>query len=132
VKAFSLTSCPLETFKRNLSRMKKEELKHLIEEYLASRKRMENLRKEVKDLEDRYDEILEHIYLFRSKEFLRSALLYLKELKGEYGKDEHFVDLLYSVIGAFKDYKKIEQRKKYTPKHLLYLYDEKVEKEHSS
>ena len=108
--------------------MKKEELRGLIEEHLALRKRIENLRKELKDLEDRYDENLELVYLFRSKEFLRSVFLHLKELKGEYGKDEHFVDLLYSVIGAFKDYKKIEQRKKYTPKHLLHLYDEKVEK----
>jgi hypothetical protein len=107
--------------------MKKEDLKNLIEEHLALRKRMENLREELKKVEDRYDENLELIYLFRSKKFLHSVLLCLKELKGEYGKDQHFVDLVYSFINVSKDYKQIEQRKIYTPKHLLRLFDEKVE-----
>ena len=107
--------------------MKKDQLKRLIEEHLVLRKRMENLREELKKIEDRYDENLELIYVFRSKEFLRSVLLYLKELKGEYGKDRHFDDLVHSVIHSFKDRENIEQRKIYTPKDLFYLYDEKVE-----
>jgi hypothetical protein len=107
--------------------MRKEELKRLIEEHLVLRKRIESLREEIKKLEDRYDENLELIYVFRSKEFLCSLLLYFTELKGEYGKDQHFDDLLHSVIHSLKQHEEIEQRKVYTPKHLLHLYDEKLE-----
>jgi len=107
--------------------MKKEELKRLIEEHLVLRKRMENLREVLKKIEDRYDENLELIYVFRSKDFLRSALRYLQELKGQYGKDQHFDDLVHSIFHSLKDHENIRQRKNYTPKHLLYLYDEKLE-----
>jgi len=107
--------------------MKKEELRALIEEHLVLRKRMETLREELKKLEERYDENLELIYLFRSREFLRSVFLHLKELNGEYGKDQHFIDLAHSVIHSLKNYKNIEHRKNYTPKHLLRLYDERLE-----
>ena len=107
--------------------MRKEELKRLIEEHLALRKQIESLREEIKELEDRYDENLELIYVFRSKEFLRSLLCYLQDLMGEYGKDQHFDDLVHSVIHSLKEHEHIEQRKIYTPKHLLRLYDEEVE-----
>jgi len=107
--------------------MKKEELKSLIEEHLALRKRMESLREELNDLESRYDEVGQLLYWCRSKEFLRSVLWYLQDLKEGYGKDPHFDDLVDSVIHSLKDHENIEQRKRYTPKHLLYLYDEKLE-----
>ena len=126
-KRFFADTLLWETFKGKGSPMRKEELKRLIEEHLVLRKRIESLREEIKKLEDRYDENLELIYVFRSKEFLRSLLLYFTELKGEYGKDQHFDDLLHSVIHSLKQHEEIEQRKVYTPKHLLHLYDEKLE-----
>lgn len=88
---------------------------------------MEKLREELKQLEARYDEVGQRLYWCRSKEFLRSLLWYLQDLKGEYGKDPHFDDLVHSVIHSLKDHETIEQRKVYTPKHLLHLYKEKVE-----
>jgi hypothetical protein len=107
--------------------MKKEELKRLIAEHLVLRKQIESLREEIKKLEDRYDENLELIYVFRSKEFLRSLLWYLHDIKEEYIKDPHFDDLVHSVIHSLKDHENIEQRKSYTPTHLLHLYKEKLE-----
>lgn len=106
--------------------MKKEELKRLIEEHLALRKRMENLRKELNELEARYDEVGRLLYWFRSEKFVRSVLWYLQDLKEEYGKDQHFDDLIHSIIHSLK-HEDIEERKNYTPKDLLYLYDEEVE-----
>ena len=107
--------------------MRKEELKNLIEEHLLLRKRMENLREELNKLEARYDEVGQLLYWCRSKEFLRSVLWYLQDLKEEYGQDPHFDDLVDSIIHSLKDYENIEQRKVYTPKHLLHLYNEEVE-----
>ena len=107
--------------------MKKEELKNLVEEHLLLRKRMENLREEVNRLEARYDEVGQLRYWCRSKEFLRSVLWYLQDLKKEYGKNPHFDDLVDSVIHSLKESENIGQRKNYTPKHLLHLYDEKLE-----
>jgi len=107
--------------------MRKEELRNLIEEHLLLRKRMENLREELKKLEGRYDEVGQLLYWCRSAEFLRSALWYLQDLKEEYGKDPHFDDLVESVIHSLKDHEHIEQRKTYTPRHLLHLYNEKLE-----
>ena len=107
--------------------MKKEELKRLIEEHLTLRNRMESLRDELNKLESRYDEVGQLLHWCRSKEFLRSLLWYLQDLKEEYGKDPHFDDLVDSIIHSLKDYENIEQRKVYTPKHLLHLYNEEVE-----
>ena len=107
--------------------MKKEELKRLIEEHLTLRNRMESLRDELNKLESRYDEVGQLLYWCRSKEFLRSLLWYLQDLKEEYGTDPHFHDLIDSVIHSLKDYENVEHRKVYTPKHLLHLYSEEVE-----
>ena len=107
--------------------MKKEDLRGLIEEHLALRKRIERLQEEVKKLEDRYEEVGELLYGFRSKEFLRSALSYLLDLKKEYGKDQDFDDLVQSVIYCLEEDEYIEERKSFTPRHLLHLYDEKIE-----
>ena len=101
--------------------MKKEELKNLIEEHLVIRNRMEDLREELSKLESRYDEVGQLLYWCRSKEFLRSVLWYLQDLKEGYGKDPHFDDLVDSVIHSLKDHENIEQRKRYTPKHLVPL-----------
>ncbi len=107
--------------------MKKEELRALIDEHLVLRKRLEKLQEEIKEVEHHYDENLERLYWFRSRDFLRSVLSYLQSLKGEYGEDPHFDDLVHSVIHSLNEHASIEQRKIYTPKHLLELYEEKVE-----
>lgn len=107
--------------------MKKEELKALIEEHLVLRKRRESHQEELKKLDDRYNEVGELLYGFRSKQFLRSVLSFLVDLRAEYGKDQHFDDLFESVIHALKHHDHIEERKNFTPKHLLKLYDEKIE-----
>jgi len=88
---------------------------------------MENLREKIRKLEDRYDEVGQLLYWYRSKEFLRSVLWYLQDLKKDYSENPHLDDLVDCVIHSLKDYKNIEQRKNYTPKHLLTLYDEEVE-----
>jgi len=107
--------------------MRKKEVRGLIEQHLALRKQMEDLREELKELETRYAEVGQLLYWCRSKEFLHSLVLYLQEIKGEYGKDQHFDDLVNSVIHSLKGSENSEQRKHQTPKHLLYLYDEKLE-----
>ena len=106
--------------------MKKEELRSLIEKHLVLRKRLEDVQRTRDKLEDRYEEIGQLLYGFRSEKILRSVLLYLKELRREYGEDPHFDDLLYSISHALGR-EDIEERKKYTPKELLHLYDEEVE-----
>lgn len=106
--------------------MRKEELRSLIEKHLILRKRLEDLQRTRDKLEDRYEEVGQLLYGFRSKKFLRSVLLYLKEIRGEYSKDPHFDDLLYSISHTLR-HEDIEERKNYTPKELMYLYDEEVE-----
>ena len=106
--------------------MRKEELRSLIEKHLILRKRLEDVQRTRDKLEDRYEEIGQLLYGFRSEKFLRSVLLYLKELGGECGKDPHFDDLFYSISHTL-GHEDIEERKKYTPKELLHLYDEEVE-----
>jgi len=106
--------------------MKKEELRSLIEKHLVLRKRIEDLQRTRDKLEDRYEEVGQLLYGFRSKKFLRSVLLYLKDLRREYGKDPHFDDLFYSISHTLR-HEDIEERKTYTPKELLHLYDEEVE-----
>jgi hypothetical protein len=107
--------------------MKKEKLRDLIEEHLLSRKRIEDSQEELEKLEDRYEEVGELLYGFRSKGFLQSVLAHLLDLRGEFGKDQHFDDLVESFIHCLKNYEHIEERKNFTPRHLLYLYDEKIE-----
>ena len=106
--------------------MRKEELRSLIEKHLVLRKRIEDLQRTRDKLEDRYEEVGQLLYGFRSKKFLRSVLLSLEELRREYSKDPHFDDLFYSISHTL-GHKDIEERKKYTPKELLHLYDEEVE-----
>jgi archaellum component FlaC len=106
--------------------MKKEELRELIVEHLVLRKRMDSLREELRKIENRYEEVGRFLYWFRSKEFHHSVLWCLEELREEYAEDQHFDDLVHSVVHSLKD-ENIDERKRYTPKNLFYLYDEKVE-----
>ena len=123
----TVVTCVREIFKGDVSRMKKEELRSLIEKHLVLRKRLEDLQRTRDKLEDRYEEVGQLLYGFRSKKFLRSVLLYLKDLRREYGKDPHFDDLVDSVIHSLRDHENMEQRKVYTPKHLWHLYEEELQ-----
>jgi predicted nuclease with TOPRIM domain len=126
-KGVTATPCPLETFKGNLSRMKKEDLRALIEEHMDLSKRIEELREELENAEDRYKKIGELLYGFRSKEFLRSVLSCLIERMNEYGKNPRFDDLVHFVIRSLQRYKDIDASKEFTSKRLLRLFDEKLE-----
>ncbi|MBP1698344.1 MAG: hypothetical protein H6R37_1559 [Deltaproteobacteria bacterium] len=90
------------------------------------RERLEELYRKREKLEDRYEEVGRLLYGFRSKKFLRSVLLYLVDLQGEFGEDRHFRDLIRSIVHSLK-HENIEERKNYTPKELLHLYDEEVD-----
>jgi hypothetical protein len=107
--------------------MKKEDLRALIEEHMVLSKRIEELREELENAEDRYKKIGELLYGFRSKEFLRSVLSCLIERMNEYGKNPRFDDLVHFVIRSLQRYKDIDASKEFTSKRLLRLFDEKLE-----
>jgi archaellum component FlaC len=113
--------------RENVAAMKKVELRGLIDEHLVLRKKIEGLREELKKLEDRYEEVGQLLYWCRSEDFLRSELWYLQDLRKAYRSDQYFDDLVDTVIHSLKDHENIEQRKIYTAKHLLRLFDEKLE-----
>ena len=108
--------------------MKKKMVKRLIEEYLLLRKKKEILQKELKRIDRRYEKVLRLLYIFRSKEFHSSVLQCLNELSIEYSGNQHFNDLIHSVVLSLKD-ENIERRKHYTPKEGLHLFEEKVEED---
>jgi predicted nuclease with TOPRIM domain len=126
-KGLTLTPCPQKAFKEREPHMKKEDLKRLIEEHLVLRKKIEKLQEEVKKLEDRYEEVGRLLYGFRSKEFLRSVLSFLVDLRAEYGEDGHFDDLFERIFHCLRDYQHIEEPKDFMPKRLSKVYYEKIE-----
>jgi hypothetical protein len=89
--------------------------------------RIEELREELEKTEDRYKKVGELLYGFRSKNFLRSVLSCLIERMTEYGKNPCFDDLVHFVIRSLQRSKDIDERKYFTSKHLLRLFDERVE-----
>jgi hypothetical protein len=97
------------------------------EEHMVLSKRIEELREELENTEDRYTKVGELLYGFRSKEFLRSVLSCLIERMNEYGNNPCFDDLVHFVIRSLQRSKDIDVRKEFTSKHLLRLFDEKVE-----
>jgi hypothetical protein len=123
----TFTPCALETIKGDVSRMKKEDLRSLIEEHMVLSNRIEELREELEKTEDRYKKVGELLYGFRSKNFLRSVLSCLIERMNEYGKNPCFDDLVHFVIRSLQRSKDIDERKYFTSKHLLRLFDERVE-----
>jgi hypothetical protein len=123
----TFTPCALETIKGDVSQMKKEDLRSLIEEHMVLSKRIEELREELEKTEDRYKKVGEILYGFRSKNFLRSVLSCLIERMNEYGKNPCFDDLVHFVIRSLQRSKDIDERKYFTSKHLLRLFDERVE-----
>jgi len=108
--------------------MKKKMVKRLVEEYLLLRKKKDILQKEFRRIDRRYEKVLRLLYIFRSKEFHHSVLQCLNELSGKYGDNQHFDDLVHSVVLSLKD-ENVERRKYYTPKEDLHLFEEKVEED---
>jgi hypothetical protein len=108
--------------------MKKQDLKYLIEEHMVLSKRIEELREELQNTEDRYKKVGELLCEFRSKEFLRSVLSCLIERMNEYGKNPRFDDLVHFVMRSLQRSKCIDARREFTAKHQLRLFDEEVEK----
>ena len=123
----TVTPSPLETLKGNVSPMKKEDLRALIEEHMVLSKRIEELREELENTEDRYKKVGELLYGFRSTEFLRSVLSCLIERMTEYGKNPCFDDLVHFVIRSLQRSKDIEGREEFISEHQLVLFDEKLE-----
>ncbi len=108
--------------------MKKEEVKGLIREYMALRKRIENLQGELRTLEDRYEEAGELLWGYRSKTFIQSVLGCLVDLEAEYDRDTHYHDFFASLLNVLENFHEFDaDRRNYTPRDLLHLYDEEVE-----
>jgi hypothetical protein len=108
--------------------MKQEEVKGLIREHMALRKTIESLQEQLRELEDRYEELGELLYGYRSKAFIRAVLQCLGELEAEYDTDIHYNDFFASIINILKNFHEFDaDRRNYTPKNLLHLYDEEVE-----
>jgi predicted nuclease with TOPRIM domain len=107
--------------------MKKENLRSLIEEHMVLSKRIEDLQHDLETAQDRYKEVGELLYGFRSREFLRSVLSCLIERMDEYGKNVRFDDLVHFVIRSLQRSTNMDERKDFTSKHLWRLFDEKVE-----
>ena len=107
--------------------MKKDELRGLIEEHMVLSKRIEHLKEELKKTEDRYKEVGEFLYGFRSKEFLQSVLSCLMERMNECGKDKCFDELMHNVIRCLQRSKDLGGSKEFTSKHIWRVFDEKVE-----
>jgi len=117
-----------QAFEEDAAKMKREAVKDLVKEHLTLRKMKESFQKELRRIEDRYEEVGDLLYGYRSKSFIRSVLFCLDDLKGEYEKDEHYHDLLGSLIGIFTGFEEYDaDRRNYTPRELLHLYDEEVE-----
>jgi len=108
--------------------VKKEEIRGLIREHIALRKSIEGLQKQLNGLRDRYDEVGDLLYGYRSKRFIQSVLHCLVEMEKEYGQDVCYDDFLSSIIDTLQNFKAYDaDRRNYTPKDLLHLYDEEVE-----
>jgi hypothetical protein len=107
--------------------MKKEEVKSLIREHVTLRKRLETLQEELRALEDRYEETGELLWGYRSKTFIQSVLRCLVDME-EYDRDVQCDDLFASLANVLENFQEFdEDRRNYTPKKLLHLYDEEVE-----
>jgi hypothetical protein len=120
--------CLKQVFEEDGAKMKREAVKDLVREHLTLRKMKESVQKELRRIEDRYEEVGDLLYGYRSKSFIRSVLFCLDDLKVEYEKDEHYHDLRGSLIGIFTGFEEYDaDRRNYTPRELLHLYDEEVE-----
>jgi hypothetical protein len=107
--------------------MEKEKLKDLIREYMTLRKRIENIQGELRELEDRYEEAGEFLWGYRSKTFIQCVLRCIVEME-EHDRDTHYDDFFASLLNILENFDEFDvDRRNYTPKDLLQLYDEEVE-----
>ena len=135
--------------------MKKKEVKNLIREYLALKKRVDriheelleirnsfgrvvnlgalrnkeqHLREEISEVRERFEEVGNLLYGYRSKTFIRSVLSCVLDLGGEYQKDEYYHHLLANLISILRRFEKFNaERREYTSIDLLHFYNEEVE-----
>jgi predicted nuclease with TOPRIM domain len=135
--------------------MKKEQVKDLVREYLALRKKIDLLHGELVEVRDRFGKVFdlaplrksedhlleelrelrghserieERLFACRPRGFIRSVISCVLDLGPEYGKDEYYHSLLTNLISIvihFEEYE--EARKSYASQDLSYLQDEEVE-----
>ena len=87
-----------------------------------------SLLEELVGLRRRMERVEGFLFSYRSREFIRWVISCVLDLRPEYGNDEHYHNLLTSLVSIvihFEEYK--EERKSYALRELLHLQDEKVE-----
>ena len=87
-----------------------------------------SLLEELVGLRRRMERVEDFLFSYRSRDFIRSVISCVLDLGPEYGNDEHYHNLLTSLVSIvihFEEYK--EERKSYALRELLHLQDEKVE-----
>jgi len=87
-----------------------------------------SLLEEIIGLRRRIERVEGFLTSHRPRDFIRSVVLSVLDLRSEYEKDEHYHNLLTSLVSIvihFEQYE--EERKSYTLRGLLHLQDEKVE-----
>ena len=135
--------------------IKKEEVKELIRKYIALRKKIDFLHGELLDVRDRFgtmvdlatlrkkeDQLLgelrkvrhdsektaELLFVYRSRDFIRSVISRVLDLGPEYGKDKYYHNFLTSLISIVIHFEEYEaELNKQGSQGLLYLEDEKGE-----
>jgi hypothetical protein len=145
----------MPAFTENVKNMDRENVKNLVREYLALRKKTENLQEELSGLGDRFEKFgalalskkTEHrvqkelgdvkrrfertgnlLYGRRSKSFIGSVLSCVVDLEGEYEKEEHYYDFLANLVSILTHFDQYDaDRRKYTSQDLLRSYDEEKE-----
>ena len=128
-------------------------MNNLIREYLALRKQVDHLRKELKAVRNHYGKtvdlavllnrespLLEELmglrnriagvegllYAYRPKNFIRSVISCVVDLEGEYGEDKYYHNFLASLISIVRHFDEFDaDRRKYG--NLIVLPDEEVE-----
>lgn len=86
----------------------------LLEEVMGGRRRMERIE--------------DFLFSYRSRDFIRSLISSVLDLGSEYGKDEHYHNLLASLVSIVihsEDYQ--TGRRSYALREILHGKDEKVE-----
>jgi len=87
-----------------------------------------SLLEELMGLRRRMERVEGFLFSYRSREFIRWVISCVLDLRPEYGKHEHYHNLLASLVSIvihFEEYE--EERKSYALRELLHLQDQKVE-----
>ena len=87
-----------------------------------------SLLEELMGLRRRMERVEGSLFSCRSRDFIRWVISCVLDLRPEYGKDEHYHNLLTSLVSIvihFEEYE--EERKSYALRELLHLQNQKVE-----